>query len=231
MRLIRTAVAMLIVGSMAACSSSDKPETKSTKSSTPTPARYDPCELLSQPERDKAVGTGVEYQNESDANFREWSCAYGDEPAGIATVDVSYMAVRAPLWAAKLPNIVELTPSEDAKEVKAIYAAALKRAALAETDLAGLDAEAACMFWTAFQTERDAEIASGVVTESFREPLDEEFAPGEEIVLARAETCVDGVYASLSVSAPDADSKAGVARVTDALALVHQHAVARLPKG
>lgn len=220
MRLAHTAIALIMVGSMTACGGSDKSEAKPTTSATPTPARYDPCELLSQPERDKAAGKVADFQGGADFYFPEWNCTFGDAPVATSTASVSYAAMRASVWAAKVPYIIDTTPSE--VDAHSYLDDTLKRAKVSKADLATMDDASACKVWVAFVEAGGWTLAENVWTLSEN---------NDGARYAESSTCVDGVYADVHIVADNADSKAGRDRARAALARVHQNAVAKLPKG
>jgi len=219
MRLTHGTIAMVMVAALAACGSSDKPEAKSTKSASHTPKAFAACDLLTQKQRDTAADATVDYPGGEDFYFPQWMCEFGDAPAQTSSSSVLYGAMRAHVWAEKLPYIIDTTPAKE--EPRKLLAAVLQAAGVAEGDLKLMDGDAACDVWIAMQVTTDSKIVHHMTSWSDSD---------QDYHYARATTCSDGVYADTLVTGPDADSKAGRKRAENALVTVHANAVKALPE-
>ncbi|NRQ48973.1 hypothetical protein [Aeromicrobium stalagmiti] len=222
MRLMTGAAALMVSVLLAGCGAAeDEPRAKkSAATSTATPARYVPCDVLTQAERDEVAGATIDYQGEQDFYFPEWSCSFGDAPSQTATTSIRYQAMRSPVWAAKVPDLIDTTPA--VQEPRAFFAAVLQQAGVEESQLASIDPNGACDLWESFAEVAGDPADGGVSSSSMTEP---EF----NFQFASAQTCSEGVYASLTLRSRDADSSAARKRAVQAVKALHARAVDSLP--
>lgn len=220
MRLILGVVTSLLVSTLAACGGGGTDEVKHTKSASPTPDTFVACDLLTQAQRDTAAGATADYSGGKDFYFPDWMCEYGDAPVQTATHAVQYGGMRSQVWAQKLPYIVDTTPAK--QKPRKLLAAVLDAAGVSEDDISLLDGDGACDLWIALEVTVDTKIVKGIA--SWSDSDDE-----NDYHYARATTCSDGVFAEVTVEAPDADSKAGRKRAVATVAAVHANAVKALP--
>lgn len=218
-RLLLGVVTSLLVSALAACGGGSTEEVKKTKPPSPTPEVFVACDLLTQAQRDKAAGATADYSGGKDFYFPDWMCEYGNAPVQTATHGVQYGAMRAQVWAQKLPYIVDTTPAKE--KPRKLLAAVLDAAGVSEADLSLLDGDGSCDLWIALQVTLDAKIVKGMVSWSGGDDK-------HDYHYARATTCSDGVFADVTVEFPKADSKAGRKRAEATLATVHANAVKAL---
>jgi hypothetical protein len=219
MRSILGAVALVLLGTLTACGGGGDDKAASTKSASPTPKAFVACDLLTQKQRDTAADATADYPGGEDFYFPQWMCEFGDAPAQTSSSSVLYGAMRAHVWAEKLPYIIDTTPAKE--EPRKLLAAVLQAAGVAEGDLKLMDGDAACDVWIALQVTTDSKIVHHMTSWSESD---------QDYHYARATTCSDGVYADTLVTGPDADSKAGRKRAEKALVTVHANAVKALPE-
>ena len=218
MRLIHGATSLLLIGALAACSGGDVDDTKDRKTAGKPPERFIACDLLTQAQREKAVGAEVAVQGRPDADFPVWTCAFGNTPEISAPNQVSYRAMRAPIWAKKFPDVIAADPG-----AQKLLADVLKNIGVAQEELASMDSDSACDLWTALNEAAGNDVIDGMTSQS---STDEDL----NMHIARAGKCSEGVYADVLVGAPDADSPAGRKRAETALSTVHANALKRLPR-
>ncbi|VXC49592.1 hypothetical protein [Aeromicrobium sp. 9AM] len=222
MRLILGGIALVLLGTLTACGAGDgDAKARITKSAPRTPERFVACDLLTQKQRDAAADAAVDYPGRADFYFPEWMCEFGDAPAQTATSSVLYGAMRAQVWAEKLPYVIDTTPAKE--KPRKLLAAVLAAADMSEDELGLLDGDAACDLWIAMQVTINAKLVHGVSSWS---GSDDKY----DYHYARATTCSDGVFADVMVVASDADSRAGRARAEKTLATVHAKGVKALPR-
>lgn len=221
MRVSGAALSALLMFPLVACGIRAEPEARPTATVGPAQTGYDPCDLLDQKERDDAAGVVADFEGVLDFYFPAWTCTFGDAPGLTSEASVQYQAMRAGVWAAKVPYLVDTTPAEF--EPEGFLERALKRAGRAESELASLSDTESCEFWNIVQTEVGIKPYNHLVVGS-------ETAKDKSWQSATAMTCAAGVFAMVVVVAEDADSEAGQRRAVQTLGLVLSRARTMLPE-
>lgn len=196
MRSLVAAPVTLLALAISGCAGGSDEEARSTPSATSVVDEgLDHCELLDEAERDELAGTSLLIVT-STSVYPEGGCTWADDASNRSTVELHMTGMRSQVWARDLDSILEdlLSAPEDADEYKALQDT--------EEERSTLDAEQACGLWAKVNTQYRSEPDGDVMLHTFSDTSEGVDGP-EEVHLARAEICRDGVFAEVDVISYD----------------------------
>ena len=196
MRSLVAAPVTLLALALSGCAGGSEEEARSTpKATSVIDEGLDYCELLDEAERDELADTSLLIVTNTSV-YPEGGCTWSDDAPNRSTVELHMTGMRSQVWARDLDSILEdlLSAPEDADEYEALQET--------EEERSTLDAEQACGLWVEVTTQYRSKPDGDVMLYTFTN-TSEGVDGSEEVHVARAEICRDGVFAEVDVVSYD----------------------------